>query len=50
MSELRCPATARIAGEVQLDLSSCPNVLAFQARVASRPAARAAMVAEGLIG
>jgi glutathione S-transferase len=33
---------------VQLDLSEYPNVLAFQKRVASRPAVVAAMVEEGL--
>lgn len=34
---------------VKLDLSDFPNVQAFQARVAERPAVRAAMIAEGLI-
>jgi glutathione S-transferase len=33
---------------VRLDLSEYPNVLAFQKRVAARPAVQAAMVAEGL--
>ncbi len=34
---------------LKLDLSAFPNLLAFQARVAERPAVQAAMVAEGLI-
>src|ERR1700733_633847 len=34
---------------VKLDLSEFPNLLAFQARVAARPAVQAAMKAEGLI-
>lgn len=34
---------------VKLDLSAFPNLMAFQERVAARPAVRAAMVAEGLI-
>ena len=34
---------------VDLDLSALPNVLAFQQRVAARPAVQAAMRAEGLI-
>ena len=34
---------------VALDLSEFPNVLAFQKRVASRPAVQAAMKAEGLV-
>lgn len=34
---------------VKLDLSSFPNVRAFQERVAARPAVKAAMRAEGLI-
>ena len=33
---------------VKLDLSEFPNLLAFQARVAARPAVQAAMIAEGL--
>lgn len=33
---------------VKLDLSEFPNLLAFQARVAARPAVQAALVAEGL--
>lgn len=37
------------AGMVKLDLSGFPNLLAFQARVAARPAVHAAMSAEGLI-
>lgn len=37
------------AGTVKFDLSSFPNVLAFQARVAARPHVQAAMRAEGLI-
>jgi glutathione S-transferase len=36
------------AGFVKVDLSELPNLLAFQARVAERPAVRAAMAAEGL--
>jgi glutathione S-transferase len=34
---------------LKLDLSAFPNLLAFQARVAARPAVRAALLAEGLI-
>lgn len=34
---------------VQLDLSECPNLLAYQKRVAARPAVKAAMIAEGLL-
>jgi glutathione S-transferase len=34
---------------VKLDLASFPNLLAFQARVAARPAVQAAMAAEGLL-
>ncbi len=34
---------------VQLDLSEFTNLMAFQGRVAARPAVQAAMVAEGLI-
>lgn len=37
------------ANFVKLDLSAFPNLLAFQKRVAGRPAVHAAMVAEGLI-
>ncbi len=37
------------AAHVKLDLSSFPNVRAFQERVAARPAVQAAMKAEGLI-
>jgi glutathione S-transferase len=37
------------ANFVKLDLSAFPNLLAFQARVAARPAVQAAMVAEGLL-
>ena len=37
------------AGMVKLDLSDFPNLLAFQARVAARPAVRAAMTAEGIL-
>jgi glutathione S-transferase len=33
---------------LKLDLSEFPNLLAFQARVAARPAVQAALVAEGL--
>jgi glutathione S-transferase len=36
------------ANFVKLDLSAFPNLLAFQKRVAARPAVQAAMVAEGL--
>ncbi|HEY0482552.1 MAG TPA: glutathione transferase GstA [Kofleriaceae bacterium] len=36
------------ANFLKLDLSELPNLLAFQARVAARPAVQAAMVAEGL--
>ena len=34
---------------LKLDLSEFPNLLAFQARVAARPAVQAAMRAEGLL-
>jgi len=37
------------AGRVKLDLSTFPNLLAFQQRIASRPAVQQAMRAEGLI-
>ncbi len=37
------------SGTVKLDLSAYPKVLAFQKRVAERPAVQAAMKAEGLI-
>ena len=37
------------AGRVKLDLSACPNLQAFQQRIAARPAVQAAMRAEGLI-
>lgn len=36
------------AGFLKIDLSAFPNLLAFQKRVASRPAVQAALVAEGL--
>ena len=36
------------ANFLKLDLSEFPNLLAFQARVAARPAVQAAMTAEGL--
>jgi len=39
----------RWANFVKLDLSGFPNVLAFQQRVAARPAVKAAMKAEGLL-
>ncbi|QSQ13111.1 glutathione transferase GstA [Myxococcus landrumensis] len=39
----------RWAKFVQLDLSGFPNVLAFQERVAARPAVREALKAEGLL-
>lgn len=38
------------ANFIKLDLSQFPNLLAFQARVAERPAVQAALVAEGLRG
>lgn len=41
--------TTNWAGHVKLDLSAFPNLLAFQRRVAARPAVQAAMRAEGLI-
>lgn len=37
------------AGFVQLDLGRWPALAAYQARIAARPAVRAAMLAEGLI-
>ena len=37
------------AGRVKLDLSAFPHLLAFQQRIASRPAVQQAMRAEGLI-
>jgi glutathione S-transferase len=37
------------ANFLKLDLSAFPNLLAFQKRVAGRPAVHAAMVAEGLL-
>ena len=37
------------ANFLKLDLSEFPNLLAFQARVAARPAVQAAMKAEGLL-
>jgi len=37
------------ADAVKLDLSAFPNVLAFQKRVAARPAVQAALKAEGLL-
>jgi glutathione S-transferase len=37
------------AGFLKVDLSGFPNVMAFQRRVASRPAVQAAMKAEGLL-
>jgi glutathione S-transferase len=39
----------RWADAVKLDLSGYPSVLAFQKRVAARPAVQAAMYAEGLV-
>jgi glutathione S-transferase len=39
----------RWADPVKLDLSAYPSLLAFQQRVAARPAVQAAMLAEGLI-
>ncbi len=37
------------AGMVNVDLTELPNLRAFQARAAARPAVKAAMVAEGLL-
>lgn len=37
------------AGSLKVDLSGFPNVLAYQKRVAARPAVQASLVAEGLI-
>lgn len=37
------------AGFLKVDISEFPNLLAFQQRVAARPAVRAALVAEGLV-
>jgi glutathione S-transferase len=37
------------SGHVKLDLSAFPNLVAFQKRVAARPAVQAAMKAEGLL-
>jgi glutathione S-transferase len=37
------------AGTTKVDLSAFPNVLAFQKRVAARPAVQASLVAEGLV-
>jgi glutathione S-transferase len=37
------------AGFLKVDISDFPNLLAFQQRVAARPAVRAALVAEGLV-
>ena len=37
------------AGHLQFDLSAFPNVLAFQKRIAARPAVQQALRAEGLI-
>jgi len=42
-------AVTRWAEFVQLDLSAFPSLVAFQLRVAARPAVQAAMAAEGLI-
>ncbi|MGH6960375.1 MAG: glutathione binding-like protein, partial [Dongiaceae bacterium] len=39
---------ANWAGHVGLDLSDCPDLLAYQARIAARPAVQAALKAEGL--
>jgi glutathione S-transferase len=39
----------RWAGALKADLSRFPQVLAFQQRIAARPAVQAAMRAEGLI-
>lgn len=37
------------AGTTKVDLSAFPNVLAYQKRVAARPAVQASLVAEGLV-
>lgn len=37
------------ANPLQIDLSAFPNLMAFQKRVAARPAVQAALVAEGLV-
>jgi len=37
------------AKSVGVDLGEFPNLLAFQARVAARPAVQAALKAEGLV-
>lgn len=37
------------AAPCKIDMTPWPNLLAFQSRVAARPCARAAMIAEGLI-
>jgi glutathione S-transferase len=37
------------ANSLKVDLSAFPNVLAFQKRVAARPAVQASLVAEGLV-
>jgi len=34
---------------LKVDLSAFPNLLAYQGRVAARPAVQAALVAEGLV-
>jgi glutathione S-transferase len=39
---------ANWAGFVQMDISDCPDLQAFQGRVAARPSVQAALKAEGL--
>ena len=43
-------AVTRWAQPMNIDLSSCPNVLAHLARVGARPAVQEALKAEGLLG
>jgi len=43
------PHDPLVAHEVGVDLSGLANIAAFRARMAARPAARAAMKEEGLI-
>lgn len=37
------------AGVLKVDLSAFPNLLAYQKRIAARPAVQASLVAEGLV-
>ncbi len=39
---------SRWAAPMKIDLSDCPHLVAFQARMAARPAVQAALAAEGL--